>query len=89
MNENEKMPIIRGRILGILFKSEHSMEETEIIEAYLINWEEENQKLIIRALDDLVSRGYLNYKISYGRRFYWLTPKGKKFILNVIAGSVR
>jgi DNA-binding PadR family transcriptional regulator len=90
-NENleEKLPIIRGRILGILFKAEKgpTLEEDEIIDIYLENWPGESEKLIVQALQDLVWRGYVITKITYGRNFYWLSPKGKKFVLGVIAGG--
>jgi hypothetical protein len=82
----ERLAIIRGRILGLLFTAKHSMGLDEIVEAYLENWKED-ERLIIREVGELVRRGYVDFKVVYGERVFWLSSKGRKFVLGVLRGS--
>jgi DNA-binding PadR family transcriptional regulator len=84
---NEKFSRIKGRLLGLLFGSKKSLSEREIIQEYLDVWGEEKERVIIRSLDELVYKGYVNTKIVYGERVFWLSDKGRKFVLNIISGG--
>jgi DNA-binding PadR family transcriptional regulator len=84
---NEKVSRIKGRLLGLLFGSKKSLSEREIVQEYLETWGEEKERIIVKALDDLVYKGYVNTKIVYGEKVFWLSDKGRKFVLNIISGG--
>jgi hypothetical protein len=80
MNDFEsRMARIRGRILAILAVSDKALTEGEIIDIYLDAWEED-EELIHHALLDLISKKYINTKITYGVLHCWLSPKGKELV---------
>jgi len=84
---NEKVSRIKDRLLGLFFGSKKSLSEREIIQEYLDTWGEEKERIIVKALDDLVYKGYINTKIAYGERVFCLSDKGRKFVLNIISGG--
>jgi DNA-binding PadR family transcriptional regulator len=84
---NEKLSRIKGRLLGLLFGSKKSLNEREIVQEYLDVWEEEKERIIVKALDDLVYKGYINTKIVHGERVFWLSDKGRNFVLNIISNG--
>jgi hypothetical protein len=85
---NEKLSRIKSRLLGLLFGSKKSLSEREILQEYLDVWGEEKEKVIIKALEDLVYKGYVNTKFFYGERVFWLNDKGRKLVLNIIGGGL-